>query len=149
MIDDIIEGTDGTEEIAFMELRLAESQPCQIHVLVELFGLQPEFIFGIVRLFRVTFGFRLDRVQLDALTAFIDGFIHLRGPCLRCRVVRHRIEIQHAAVVIGVGIADGLQAFVIRDVSVVKDVIFDFRLMERPGRPCVFLGRARNKRHHG
>ena len=149
MIDDIIEGTDGTEEIAFMELRLTEPQPRQMHVLIELLGLEPEFIFGIVRPFGVTFGFRLDRVQLDALAAFIDGFVHLRGRSLRRSMVRYRIEVQHAAVVIRVGIADGLQAFLVRDVAVIENIIFDFRLMERPGRPCIFLGRARDKRGYG
>ena len=41
MTDDIIEGTDGTEEIAFMKLRFAESHPCHAHRRIELFGLQP------------------------------------------------------------------------------------------------------------
>ena len=115
-----------------MKLCFTESHPCERHIGIEFLGLQPYFIFGIVGLFRVTFRFRFDGMQLNAFTAFLDGFVHLRGRSLRRSMVRYRIEVQHAAVVIRIGIPNGLQAFVVRDVAVIENIIFDFRLMERP-----------------
>ena len=142
MVDDIIEGADGSEEVPFMELRLAQPNPCQPHVGIELFGLEPQFIVGIACLFRVAFGFRFDGMQLDALTAFLDGLVHLRRTGLGCFMVGNRIKVQDLGIVISIGVAYGLQTVFVREVTVVKNVIFDFRLMKRPRRPCVFLGRA-------
>ena len=128
-----------------MKLRLAESHPCQVHVRIEFFGLKPKFIFRIVRLFRVPFGFRFDGVQLDALTAFLDRLVHLRTGRFGSFVIRYGIEIQDRAVIICVRIANGLKTFFVSYIAVIENIIFDFRLMERPCRPCVFLSGTRGK----
>ena len=132
-----------------MKLCFTESHPCERHIGIEFLGLQPYFIFGIVGLFRVTFRFRFDGMQLNAFTAFLDGLIHLRRSCRCCIMVRYGIQIQNPRIIIGIGIPNGFQPFLVRDVAVIENIIFDFRLMERPGRPCVFLGRARDKRGYG
>ena len=143
MIDDILECTDCSEEITLMELRLAQTDPSKRHTSVELLTLQPQFIFGITSFLRITFRFGFDRVQFDTFTTFLDGLIHLRCTRFGSCMIADRIEIEDAAVVIRIGITDGFESLIIGYIAIKKNIIFDFCLMERTSRPCVFLGRAR------
>jgi hypothetical protein len=127
MINDIIERADGAEKIAFMELRFAQPHPGQVHIGIEFLALQPCFIFGVVRLFRVTFRFDFDGMQFDTFTAFLDGFVHLRLGGLGGRMIGHRVEIQHLAVIIGIGITDGLETFFVSNIAVMQNIILDLK----------------------
>ena len=54
-------------------------------------------------------------------------------------MVGDRIEIQDACIIVRIGIADGFESFVIREIAVIENIIFDFRLVERASRPRILL----------
>ena len=49
-------------------------------------------------------------------------------------MVGDRIEIQDACIIVRIGIADGVEYYVIREIAVIEDIKCDFRLVERASR---------------
>ena len=89
MFHHIRESTDGTEEICLVKLRLTQSYPRIAHLRIELLRLEPQLVFRVIAFLRVGLRFLLDRVQLNALSAFLYRYIHLG--CRR----RGRLMVAH------------------------------------------------------
>jgi hypothetical protein len=69
-------------------------------------------------------------MELDALTAFLDGDIHLSRRRLRSLMIADGIEIQYAGKVIFVSLVHLLDALIVRETAVVVDVVIGLGLVE-------------------
>ena len=142
VLDDIVKSSDGTEEISLTELRFTQTNPYLVHLVVELFLLEPFLVFRVLTLLRIGFGFRLDRVQLDALAAFLYHLIHLRGGRFCSFVITHRIKRNNRREIILVRLDSSLLTLLKSNVAVVEDVVLHLGLVERTRRRSILLRRT-------